>query len=453
MSRTMANALYNAALWLIKPFYVAKLKRRARDEPAYGKRIRERFGFYRKALKRAHLGHNIVWVHAVSLGETRAAAPLVAALRQRFPWMRLLLTCSTATGVQAGRELLQDEDIQTWLPYDSPRATRRFLAQFEPVIGIVMETEVWPNLLREAKAAGVPMVLANARLSPASLAKGQRFGTLLSPAMASFEAVLAQSIPDAQRLREAGSAKVEVSGHLKFDVTPPAKLLARGLSWRMAVNREVVLMAVSREGEEAMLLDAWVKVPTPRPLLLIVPRHPQRFSDVARMVHQKGLSLSRRSEWDDKPGPEHFAADVWLGDTMGEMPVYYATADVALLGGSFAPFGGQNLIEAAACGCPVVLGPHTYNFAEASELALQARAALRVDTLEEGLKRAIYLAHDPERNGWVERAFNFAAQHRGATDRMANRIAEVATQSARARVERAQATAASRAMASQVDGA
>jgi 3-deoxy-D-manno-octulosonic-acid transferase len=426
---SVAQRLYNAALGLLQPIYRVRLWWRGGAEPAYRKRMPERFGRYRASItKRRFKGQQhgpVVWLHAVSLGETRASASLVAALRQRLPTMQLVLTCSTATGVEAGRPLLHGDDVQTWLPYDTPNATRRFMQTFRPALGIIMETEVWPNLMQAATQADVPVVLTNARLSERSLQRGQRFEVLLRPAMKAFTEVLAQSIPDAQRLRDAGAQPVEVFGNLKFDITPPPKLLAKGLAWRMAAAREVVLMASSREGEEAMLLQAWALTPQPRPLLLIVPRHPQRFDDVAALVKASGLTVARRSQWGDSPAPEISGMDVWLGDSVGEMPVYYACADVCLLGGSYAPLGGQNLIEAAACGCPLVMGPHTFNFAEASTLALEAKAAIRVSTMAEGVGRALHLAHDVERNAWVERAFNFAAMHRGATDRTADRLVDV----------------------------
>ncbi len=425
LERKLSLGLYNAALWLLTPIYLARLWWRGRREPHYRRRVRERLGHYRRRLShRPDPEHPFIWVHAVSLGETRAAKPLIEALQLRFPAARLLLTCSTATGVEAGRALMRERDVQTWLPYDSPSATRRFFARFRPLVGVLMETEIWPNLIFDARRANVPVVLANARLSQRSLERGRRFDLILRPAVQSLTRVLAQSIPDAQRLRDAGAQPVEVCGNLKFDITPPPKMLALGLSWRTPLTREVVLMAVSREGEEAMLLQAWQSLARPRPLLLIVPRHPQRFSDVASMVRDSGMTIARRSAWGDHPTVDDGEVDVWLGDSMGEMPVYYAASDVCLLGGSFAALGGQNLIEAAACGCPIVMGPHTFNFEEASELALQSRAAIRVSNLHDGVTRAIKLAHDPERNGWVERAFNFAAMHRGATDRMADRIAD-----------------------------
>ncbi len=421
MPAMLVRWLYSLALWLLTPVYLVRLWRRGAAEPAYRKRLGERLGRYALPPRRGQGG--VVWVHAVSLGETLAAAPLVRALRLELPQMRLLLTCSTATGVAAGHELLQAHDDQTWFPYDTPSAVRRFLKRYRPAVGVIMETEVWPNLMHAARRAQIPMVLANARLSAKSLRKGRRLATLLQPALASFNRVLAQTARDAQRLREAGAKSVEVCGNTKYDITPPAKLLARGHGWRQVLPRPVVLMAVSREGEEETLLAAWCELAAPRPLLMIVPRHPQRFDEVATLVQRSGLSLARRSAWADKPPDTAAAADVWLGDSMGEMPLYYAMADVALLGGSFEPLGGQNLIEAAACGCPLVLGPHTFNFEDAAQLAIEAGAAVRMRDIHGAVRRAVALAHDPRRNDWVDAALGFAGSHRGATDRMAQRIA------------------------------
>jgi 3-deoxy-D-manno-octulosonic-acid transferase len=299
---------------------------------------------------------------------------------------------------------------------------RRFLRRHRPRLGVLMETEIWPNLLHEAQARGVPMVLANARLSERSLARARRLRALLRPAGRRVALALAQTEADAQRLRAAGATDVEVCGNLKFDVEPPARLVARGLQWRQSVHRPVVLAASTREGEEAALLAAWRRLAPPRPLLLLVPRHPQRFDAVAALVREAGFTLRRRSGWTTLPPEDATAAEVWLGDSMGEMPLYYAAADVALLGGSFERLGGQNLIEAAACGCPVVMGPHTFNFAQAAELALAAGAALRVENIDEGVARAVALAGDPARNDWVRHAMAFAAAHRGAALRMAERI-------------------------------
>ena len=417
----VARALYSTLLWLAQPLYLLRLAWRGRAEPAYCEAMGERLGFYRDAPSSGWL-----WVHAVSLGETRAAAALVAALREARPGLRLLLTHSTATGREAGRELLREADRQTWLPFDTPGAVRRFLAHFRPAVGVLMETEVWPNLLPAAKAGGVPLVLANARLSEKSRRKGERYAALLRPAVAALTRVLAQTEADAQRLRSAGAVDVRVCGNLKYDIAPDAALVARGQAWREAIARPVLLFAVSREGEEASLLGAWSQrrgVQRERPLLVIVPRHPQRFDEVAALMRGSGLTLARRSEWGERPAAAAFEADAWLGDSMREMPLYYGLGQVALLGGSFAPLGGQNLIEAAACGCPVVMGPHTFNFAEAAELAAAAGAAQRVAGIEAGLDAALALLADGRRLAEAdERCRAFAAEHRGAAGRMAAEV-------------------------------
>ena len=418
---TLVRLAYGAMLRLGLPVYLWRLWRRGRSEPGYRLWLRERLGFYpgRRPMAGA------LWLHAVSLGETRAALPLIEALRQAHPDMRLLLTHGTATGRAAGRKLLHESDGQVWLPYDTPGAMRRFLHHFQPAVGVLMETELWPNLMREAQRAGVPIALANARLSERSAQKGQRLSLLLHPAARRLALVLAQTVDDARRLRAAGAPQVMVTGNLKFDVTPPPRLTALGLQWRQCLRRPVVLAASTREGEEGPLLAAWAALPAPRPLLVLVPRHPQRFDEVLALVRMQVLSVVCRSEWDDLPPPEAGQADVWLGDSMGEMPLYYACADAALLGGSFAPLGGQNLIEAAACGCPVVMGPHTFNFAQASKQAQAARAAVRVANIKAGVDQAIALAVSPERNEWAQRALGFANAHRGAAALMARHIWQI----------------------------
>ena len=433
----VARRAYSLLLRLLGPAYVLRLWWRGRAEPLYRHAIGERLGAYQ-----GERSAGWVWVHAVSLGETRAAAALVDALRALRPGMRLLLTHSTATGREAGAALLREGDRQAWFPYDSSGVVKRFFAQFQPAVGVLMETEVWPNLLRAAHANAVPMVLANARLSVKSHAQGQRLDAVLRPAARSLALVLAQTDADAQRLRDAGAPLVEVSGNLKYDLTPDPAQLDLGAAWQRRLNRPVVLAAITREGEEATLLLAWQLAwrlawqqalaeqterperPVPRPLLLIVPRHPQRFDAVAALVQAAGFTLARRSTWADAPSAEACAADVWLGDSMGEMALYYATAQVALLGGSFAALGGHNLIEAAACGCPLVMGPSTFNFAEAAALSLAAGASARVPDMAAGVALALDWLNDA--NALAQRsrdAMAFAAQHRGAAQRMAQRIA------------------------------
>ena len=418
LAQRVARGAYSLLLRLLQPLYVMRLRRRGRVEPLYQHAIDERLGVYDGAPSAGW-----VWVHAVSLGETRAAAALIDALRALRPGMRLLLTHGTATGREAGVESLREGDTQAWLPYDTPAIAERFLAHFSPAVGVLMETEVWPNLLLAAQARALPMVLANARLSVKSHRQGQRLAALMRPAAQSLRLVLAQTEADALRLRDAGAANVHLSGNLKFDMSPDPALVALGHVWQMSLPRDVVLAAVTREGEEALLLAAWRLQPEPRPLLLIVPRHPQRFDEVAALVTGAGFTLARRSSWGDAPSADAVQAQVWLGDSMREMALYYGVARVALLGGSFAPLGGQNLIEAAACGCPVVMGPHTFNFAEAAELSIAAGAAIRVPDMGAAVQEALGLLRQRARlDASVKSALSFSGQHRGAAQRMAREI-------------------------------
>jgi 3-deoxy-D-manno-octulosonic-acid transferase len=424
--------VYSLLMWLAQPLLRRKLARRGRQEPGYLEAVPERFGHYSNPAL-APDGRTL-WLHAVSLGETRAAAVLVARLRVRWPEMRLLLTSGTATGRAEGAKLLQPGDIQAWQPWDTPGATQRFLAHFRPNLGILMETEIWPNLVAACHKAGVPLMLANARMSDKSAHQARRLAWLSLPAFRGLTAVWAQTQADAAALTGLGAPVRGVFGNLKFDAEPNPTQCAVGQTWRAQAARPVVMLASSREGEEAALLGvlksfrALAPVDTAQSATesivnsiqwLIVPRHPQRFDDVAAMAQARGFKVLRRSAWPDgPPAPTDIAPVLWLGDSLGEMALYYSLADVALLGGSFAPLGGQNLIEAAACACPVVLGPHTFNFLEASELAVAAGAALRVATLHEAVSVAARLLAEPgAQTAMAARASAFAHTHRGAVDK------------------------------------
>jgi 3-deoxy-D-manno-octulosonic-acid transferase len=408
----MMRRLYSLVLIGAQPLLRRKLRRRGGAEPGYLEHVEERFGRYEAATEPGRL-----WIHAVSLGETRAAAILLEALRAAQPQLRVLLTHGTATGRAEGRKLLREGDAQAWLPWDTPGAVRRFLEHFHPCAGILMETEVWPNLAAACAARGIPLALANARLSEKSLAQARRLSGLSRPAYAALRAVWAQTEADARRLAEAGATVKGVFGNLKFDASPDAAQLALGRDWRSTSPRPVVMFASSREGEEGPFLEAIRAYPEVQ--WLLVPRHPQRFDEVAALAAQAGFTVSRRSAWDGVPEP----AQVWIGDSLGEMALYYALADAALLGGSFAPLGGQNLIEAAACGCPVVMGPHTFNFSEAADLAQRSGAARRVETMEEGVRVAVELVRDRKARAMaVEACEEFAAAHRGAAEKTADAV-------------------------------
>ena len=452
------RSIYSLLLALCAPLVWLWMARRARraggDWQILG---RTRFGRYPHAATQAAP----VWIHAVSLGETRAAEPLVRALLQRG--LPVLLTHTTATGRAEGARLfgqaLQDGQLaQAWLPYDFPGATRRFLAHFQPRCGVLIEREIWPNLLAAARRRRVPMVLASARFSDSSLAQARWLGPVFREALAGLAAVLAQTPADAERLRQAGATDVEVLGNLKFDVSLPAAQLAAGQAWRAALGRPALVIASTREGEEAPLVRALAAAllhhatggvhastaasahaaaqdapahaesaspiasvtSSAPPLCFVVPRHPQRFDAAAQALEQAGLTMLRRSA---QPGPPPATVQAVLGDSLGEMPFYYAACDVAIVAGSFAPFGGHNLIEACAAGRPVIVGPHTENFKQAVEDALAAGAALRAADADEALRLAFALLADPaRRTRMAEAARAWIAGHAGATERIVARL-------------------------------
>lgn len=410
--------LYSLLMWAAQPFLRRKLKRRGQLEAGYLEAVNERFGFYSQA---AETTPQLVWVHAVSLGETRTAGILLKALRAQWPALRILLTHGTATGRAEGAKLLREGDVQVWQPWDSEVAVKRFFTHFQPRLGLLLETEVWPNTVAGAHAHGVPLVLVNARMSDKSLRQALRLRRLSFPAFAALHAVYALSDNDAKRLRLLGAPVQGVFGNLKFDASLDAAQLAQGRQLRQTLARPVLMLASSRDDEELSLLLNMAALDASENMsqalaasgfqILIVPRHPQRFDEVQALIEKLGLSVSRRSSWNGAP----IAADVWLGDSLGEMALYYAMSDVALLGGSFEPLGGQNLIEAAACGCPVIMGPHTFNFTEASELAEAAGAAYRVPDMAHAAAHAKAMIDQLALlQAAAAASQQFAAQHRGA---------------------------------------
>jgi 3-deoxy-D-manno-octulosonic-acid transferase len=404
--------LYTFLLYLLWPFALALLAWRGRRGPGALQHVWERFGYYAAAPDAP-----LIWLHAVSVGETRAAEPLVRALQARHPQCRILLTHMTATGRETGETLFGGRVMRCYIPFDFPGAAARFLDHFRPRAGIVMETEIWPNLLRAAGERSLPLYLVNARLSEKSFASYRRFAGLVRASLAAFTAVAAQSGEDARRLTALGARDVRVAGNLKFDVTPPPDQLELGRTLRQGFGtaRPILLAASTREREEALLLDALEGIAVPGLLIVIVPRHPQRFEEVARLLESRGIRFERRSA-NAAAAPETRAI---LGDSMGEMFAYYAACDVAFIGGSLVPLGGQNLIEACAAGIPVLIGPSSYNFAEAAALAIEAGAAIQVPHPEALAREAERLLRDTSAAGRMsEAALAFANAHRGATARV-----------------------------------
>jgi 3-deoxy-D-manno-octulosonic-acid transferase len=406
----MLRLVYNTLLHIALPLLPLRLWWRGRKEPGYRAHVGERFGAYARRPDRP-----VIWIHAVSVGETRAAQPLVEALASRFPDHTLLLTTMTATGRATAESLYGDRATIAFLPYDYPWAVRRFLAHFQPRFGVIMETEIWPNLVRGARQARVPVVLANARLSPKSARGYARVAALTREALADLAAIGAQSDADAQRLRKLGAHSVEVTGNLKFDISPPSDMRDRAQALRKLWGERCVFLAAStREGEEELLLDALDRNAIGGLLTVIVPRHPQRFDEVAALLARRGLSCTRRSANSPVPPDCGFV----LGDTMGEMFAYHGAADIAWIGGSLLSYGAQNLIEACATGTPVIIGPSTYNFAQATELAIEAGAALQTANADGVIAEVARLVADPvARTRMGEAGLAFTVAHQGATAR------------------------------------
>lgn len=437
---TWQRFIYTVAVLALLPWAAIHLLWRARRQRDYLRHWGERWGFFVQRSSRQHPLMPTIWLHAVSVGETHAAQPLVAVLRARYADHRILFTHMTPTGRAASVALFGDTIERLYLPYDTPWAMRRFLRHVQPRIGLIMETELWPNLLAECRAAGVPVCLLNARLSARSARRYGRWPNLTRQVLRSLSRIGAQSTDDAERFTQLGAERVTITGNMKFDIdVPPAQLsLGQMLRGRMG-ERPVWLAASTREGEEALILDAWCALlqaqklgagDTPQrtalddsaipagqkastPLLVIVPRHPQRFERVAHEITAHGLRWQRRSD----NSKIELQTDVLLGDSMGEMFAWYAAADVAFIGGSLKDYGCQNLIEACAVGTPVLIGPSTYNFAEAAREALACGAANAITDADDLVRQVNLLLQDAEQRERMSQACReFAACHRGATE-------------------------------------
>jgi 3-deoxy-D-manno-octulosonic-acid transferase len=431
------------------PIVLLRLWWRGRKDPGYRQSIAERFGFGLRIRPGA------IWIHAVSVGETRAAQPLIEAYVQQGK--SILLTCMTPNGRRTGAAIFaeaiaQGRLQQVYLPYDLCWSVERFLKAAKPEMGLFMETEAWPTIVFRAAEIKLPVFLINARLSERSARRVARFGAAGRSLFQAFAGILAQTELDAGRYRALGVKQCEVVGNLKFDVMLNPALVERGLVWHAHLektNRLMVCAASTREGEEVIILEAWQALlqlhaeesastpsPSPPPLLCIVPRHPERFAEVAELIRASGLTVLQRSEMDLDAADLHNRIDlktaVVLGDSMGEMPLYYCASDLVVMGGSLMPLGGQNLIEACAAGCPVVLGEHTFNFQQASQDAIDCGAAMRVQgngSLAEelaGVMRSI-LQDKGRRQAMREAALRYASNYRGATTRIMAALRELTT--------------------------
>jgi 3-deoxy-D-manno-octulosonic-acid transferase len=430
--RERISRIVYSIVWIVAtPAIAAYLLWRSRKQPAYRRGWAQRF-FGSYGARRAS---PCLWVHAVSVGETRAAAPLIAALQARHPDLTILVTHMTPTGRETAEAIFGDRVVHAYLAYDYPHAVAAFFRHWRPELGIVMETEIWPNLMAAARRAGTPMLLANGRLSPRSLVSARRWPALMRPAARGFARILAQTDADAKRFamltetEQETTSSITIVGNMKFDIEVPEAQRALSERFRDRLRSasdtkppRIFLFASTRDGEEEQILDAWLRhesrgapVHDDGPVVLvIVPRHPQRFDAVFDLAKSRGLRVQRRSD----DNPLDAGTQVWLGDSMGELWAYYLAADLAYIGGSIVPLGGQNLIEAAAAGCPILIGRHTFNFAAASEAAVRAGAALRVNDFDALILKGLEVAHDAERRRRMGAAgMVFAESHRGATAR------------------------------------
>lgn len=433
-------ACYQLGWHLLLPFVLLRLWWRGRKDPGYRQAIAERFGFSQGIRPGA------IWVHAVSVGETRAAQPLITAYLQEGK--SILLTCMTPNGRRTGASIFaeaiaQGRLQQVYLPYDLCWSVERFLKVAKPEVGLFMETEAWPTIVFRAAEIKLPVYLINARLSERSARRVARFGNAGRSLFQAFAGILAQTELDAGRYRALGVKHCEVVGNLKFDAVLDPILVEHGLAWHAHLeknNRLMVCAASTREGEEAIILEAWQALmqmhaqesasgsaSTAQPLLCIVPRHPERFTEAAELIRAFGLTVLRRSEINLDAAGLHKLADpaavVVLGDSMGEMSLYYSAADLVVMGGSLMPLGGQNLIEACAARCPVLLGEHTFNFQQASQDAIDCGAAIRVDgsgSVSSALAAVMnrILQDQQQRQAMREAALRYAADYRGATTRI-----------------------------------
>jgi len=409
--------LYTLAHYLAVPLVLLHLVWRARTDARYLDRMHERFG----CGKRLDRDRPTLWVHAVSVGEVQAAVPLVRALLEAYAGHRVLVTTTTPTGCERVRLAFGETVMHRYVPYDLPGAVNRFLDRVRPVIAIVLETELWPNTFHYCARRAIPILLANVRLSDRSARSYRRAAGLARRMLADVSAIAVQSGDDARRLRRLGAAAqaIAVTGSIKFDVRLRASVREEGQALRRmwGVDRDVWIAASTHEGEDEQVLDAFARVLRVHSncLLVLVPRHPERFARVAALCRKRGYSTVLRSD-----DPEScVSTDIFIGDTMGELPVFYAASDVSFVGGSLIEIGGHNMLEPAALGVPVVFGPHVFNFAEISRRLCEEGAAVQVDGPRSLAEHVVaYLDNANLRHATGQKGKAFVDRNRGACDRV-----------------------------------
>jgi 3-deoxy-D-manno-octulosonic-acid transferase len=409
------HAAYNWFLRLLFPYVLLRLLWRGLRNPDYWRRIPERFGFIDPLPT-----PRVIWVHAVSVGEVRAAVPLVRELTDRYPDYPLLITTMTPTGSAQVRKLFNGKVAHCYAPYDYPAVVGRFLDRTRPMMAIVMETELWPNIFHQCRARSIPVFVTNVRMSESSMRKYQRFASLARATLLQVSRFAAQSRTDAERLLTlgAGAQAVEVTGSIKFEINAGASLRESAEVLRIAwgQDRPVWLAASTHQGEEETVLAALAQLKKHKRfanmLLVLVPRHPERFAAVARLCRKNGFRIALRSE---TPGAVAADVEILVGDTMGELQLFYGAADVAFIGGSLVPTGGHNLLEASALGKPVVFGPHMFNFQEISQMTLERGAGVQIQT-PSALAAAVsdFLGNANRRDSAGEAGRRMVEENRGA---------------------------------------
>jgi 3-deoxy-D-manno-octulosonic-acid transferase len=412
LSPLVFRLFYSTLFYLLLPFIVTRLLWRSIKAPAYRQRWAERFGCY----KDKH-PQGVIWFHAVSVGESEALFPLLKLLRQRHPEAPLLVTTTTPTGSARVKAALGDSVIHVYLPYDLPGAMRRFIAHFQPRLAVIMETEIWPNLLYACAEKAIPVTIANARLSEKSARGYRKVPALVAGALARIQGIAAQTQDDARRFIAIGAnpEAVQVTGNIKFDLEIVGEIYGQARRLRESVfpERLVWIAGSTHKGEEEQVLDVHAQLQKRFPglLLILVPRHPERFEEAYQLCRKRGLNAARRS------AGESCGADtaVYLGDTMGELKLLYAAADAALVGGSLVPVGGHNVLEPAALGIPVLFGMHMFHFREIAARMLEQRAALQCPDRETLFKEMTVLLENPlRRDELAARGKAFVAGNQGA---------------------------------------
>ena len=415
------RVFYNIVFTLAVPFILLRLLWRGTKASAYFKRWDERFAI---TLPSVNKSKSVIWVHAVSMGEVEACRPLVAGIQSTYPEHQILITTMTPTGSTRVKALYADDVIHCYLPYDLPVIMRRFIQAIQPVFGVIMETELWPNLIHHCRKQNIPLVLANARMSERSLKGYQRIPSLTREILQSFTVIAAQAQQDRERFIELGADrdKVHAVGNLKFEVNLSPTIVEQAEAIRsMWGNRSVFVAASTHEGEDEIVLNAsrQIRAQVPDLLLIIVPRHPERFDKVAALCQRAGFKILRRSE----NGLCRRDIQILVIDSMGELPIFYACSDIAFVGGSLVPTGGHNILEPAALSRPVIVGPHVFNFAEITQQFITAQAAIQVDNAEMLATTVIeLLKNPPKRTAMGEAGQQLIKQSQGGSQRLLNLI-------------------------------